>query len=318
MNSLLSLRVFAAVAETKSFAAVAERMGLSAAMTSKHVQHIEAAVGARLLNRTSRSVSLTEAGAIYLAAVRPLLEGLDDASARLAQSTLEPRGTLKISLPVWLAEPGFVRVLAAYRARHCEVMLDLDFSGRQVNLIEDGYDLALRVSPALDEGLIARRLAHVTFHMVAAPALLDRIGRPRAIADLNGAPFLAYSPISTGGRLRLGLGPGAPEIRMTPVLQSANETVLFQAALEGMGIAIMPHLIARAHLSDGRLEQVLPDLPGPTVSLSAVYPDRSYLPAKTRSFLDFLAGPQGFGGLQDSAAQVAASIAPDETVSFGP
>lgn len=296
MDSLLSLRVFAAVAEAKSFAAVADRMNLSAAMTSKHVQHVEAEVGARLLNRTSRSVSLTEAGAIYLAAVRPLLEGLDEAGAQLAQSTIEPRGTLKISLPVWLAEPGFVRVLAAYRARYQEVMFDLDLSGRQVNLVEDGYDLALRVSPALDEGLIARRLADVTFHILAAPALLDRIGRPKDVADLNGAPFLAYSPVSTGGRVRLGLGPNAPEVRMTPVLQSANETLLFEAALEGMGIAIMPHLPARAHLAAGRLERLLPDFPAPRVALSAIYPDRSYLPAKTRSFLDFLAGPEGFGG----------------------
>lgn len=296
MDSLLSLRVFAAVAEAKSFAAVANRMGLSTAMTSKHIQHIEADVGARLLNRTSRSVSLTEAGAIYLQAVRPLLEGLDEVGAQLAQSALNPRGTLKISLPVWLAEPDFVRLLADYRKRYPEVMLDLDLSGRQVSMVEDGYDLALRVSPMLDEGLIARRLANTTFRMVATPGLLDRIGRPKEIADLAGAPFLAYSAVSTGGRVRLGFGPNAPEVRMTPVLQSANETVLFQAALEGMGIAIMPHLAARTHLSEGRLEQLLPDLPMPTVNLSAIYPDRSYLPAKTRSFLDFLAGPEGFGG----------------------
>lgn len=296
MDSLLSLRVFAAVAEARSFAAVADRMNISPAMTSKHVQHIEAEVGARLLNRTSRSVSLTEAGAIYLAAVHPLLEGLDDASARLAQSTIDPRGRLKVSLPVWLAEPGFVRVLAAYRARYPEVAFDLDLSGRQVNLVEDGYDLALRVSPALDDGLIARRLIDITFQMVATPALLDRIGRPARIDDLTGAPFLAYSPVTTGGRVRLGLGPNAPEVRMTPVMQSANETVLFQAALESMGIAMMPHMVCRGHLAEGRLEKVLPDLPAPTVALSAIYPARSYLPAKTRSFLDFLAGPEGFGG----------------------
>jgi len=301
MDSLLSLRVFAAVAEAKSFAAVADRMDISAAMTSKHIQHLEAEVGARLLNRTSRSVSLTEAGAIYLAAVRPLLEGLDEAGARLAQSAIDPRGTLKVSLPVWLAEPGFVRVLAAYRARYPEVIFDLDFSGRQVNLVEDGYDLALRVSPALDEGLIARRLIDITFRMVATPALLDRIGRPARIEDLTGAPFLAYSPVTTGGRVRLGLGPNAPEVRMTPVMQSANETVLFQAALEGMGIAIMPHMVCRRHLAEARLERVLPDLPAPTVALSAIYPARSYLPAKTRSFLDFLTGPEGFGGLLGAA-----------------
>lgn len=296
MDSLLSLRVFAAVADARNFSVVAERLGLSAAMTSKHVQHIETQVGARLLNRTSRKVSLTEAGTIYLAAVRPLLEGLDEVGARLAQSTIDPRGTLKISLPVWLAEPGFVRMLAAFQARHPAVTFDLDLSGRQVNLVEDGYDLALRVSPALDEGLIARRLTEISFLLVASPHLLDRIGRPRQIGDLTGAPFLAYSPVSVGGRVRLGLGPNAPETRMHPVLQSANETVLFQAALEGMGVAIMPHLAARPYLAEGRLERLLPELSPPTVGLAAIYPERSYLPAKTRSLLDFLAGVEGFGG----------------------
>lgn len=297
MDSLLSLRVFAAVAEAKSFAAVADRMEISAAMTTKHVQHIEAEVGARLLNRTSRSVSLTEAGAHYLAVVRPLLDALDEAGAQLAQSTVEPRGMLKISMPVWLAEPGFIRLLAAYRMRHPEVTFDLDLSGAQVNLVDDGFDLALRVSPTLDEGLIARRLGEVSFFIVAAPDLIRQIGRPKSPADLIGAPFLAYSPVSVGGRVRLGLGPQAPEIRMTPILQSANETLLFQAALEGMGIAIMPHPVCRAHLTEGRLERLLPDIPAPKVALSAIYPDRSYLPAKTRSFLDFLAGPDGFSTL---------------------
>ena len=296
MDTLLSLRVLAAVAEARSFAAVAERMGLSAAMTSKHVQHIEAKLGARLLNRTSRNVSLTEAGEIYLQSVRPLIEGLDEAEAQISHATVTPRGHLKVSLPVWLAEPGFVKILTAYRSRFPDVTIDLDLSGRRVNMVEDGYDLALRVTPTLDDGLIARRIMDVAFLLVAAPALLDRIGRPQRLADLTGAPFLAYTPVSAQGRVCFGAGPDAPEIRMTPVMQSANETLLFLAALEGMGLAIMPHLVAHGHLADGRLERVLPDLPPPSIGLSAVYPDRSYLPAKTRSFLDFLIGPDGFGG----------------------
>lgn len=293
MDTLVSLRVFAAVAEAKSFVAAADRLGLSAAMTSKHVQHIEARVGARLLNRTSRSVSLTEAGAVYLDRVRTLIEGLEEAEARLAHSTLDPRGTLKMSLPVWLATSSFTRMLAAYRDRYPNVLFDIDLSGRPVNLVEDAYDLALRVSPSLGEGLIAKKLIDITFHLVAAPVLLDRLGRPGSVDDLNGLPFLAYTPVSTDGRVRLGLGPGAPEVRMTPVIQSTNETLLFQAALEGMGIAIMPHPVAQPHLQNGKLEHLLPDIPAPMVALSAIYPNRSYLAAKTRSFLDFLAGPDG-------------------------
>lgn len=309
MDTLVSLKVFAAVAEAKSFVAAADRLGLSAAMTSKHVQHIEARVGARLLNRTSRSVSLTEAGTVYLESVLTLMEGLDEAEARLAHSTLDPQGTLKISLPVWFAASSFTRMLALYRDRYPNVLFDIDLSGRQVNLVEDAFDLALRVSPSLDEGLIARRLVDIAFHLVAAPALLDRIGRPGTVDDLNGLAFLAYTPVSMDGRVRLGLGPKAPEVRMTPVIQSANETLLFQAALEGMGLAIMPHPVAQPHLQAGRLERLLPDLPVPTVTLSAIYPNRSYLAAKTRSFLDFLAGPDG---LSRDAAFVGALPAHDQ------
>ena len=166
-------------------------MGLFAAMSSKQVLHIKAEVGATFPNRTSRPVSLSGMGAICLAAVRPLLEGLDEADARPAQSTIDPCVTLRISLPVWLAEPGPVRVRAAFRARYPAVLLGLDLSRLEVNRIEDGCDRTLRVSPALDEGLIARRLAEATLHIVAAPALPDRIGRPKHLDDPNGAPLLA-------------------------------------------------------------------------------------------------------------------------------
>lgn len=296
MDTLLSLRVLHAVAEARSFAVAAERLGLSPAMTSKHVQHVEARVGARLLNRTSRSVSLTEAGELYLAQVRPLLDGLDDAEAQLSQTTVMPRGVLKASLPVWMANPIFARVIAAYRSRHPQVTLDLELSGRMVNLVEEGFDLALRATATTPgQGLIARKLAVIRFPLVGAPALLDRIGRPRALADLAAAPFLAYTPVAAGGRVRLGEGPEAAELRFTTVLQSGNETLLHLAAREGMGLTFMPEWLAAEDLAAGRLEQVLPEIMRPTGTLFAVYPERSRLPAKVRSFLDFLTGPAGLG-----------------------
>ncbi|MBT9373459.1 LysR family transcriptional regulator, partial [Rhizobium sp. CSW-27] len=224
MDSLVGLRVFATVAELRSFSAAAERLGLSPAMASKHVQQVEARVGARLLNRTSRSVSLTEAGTLYLASVRTLLEGLEQAEAQLSHTTVSPKGTLKVSLPVWMANPAFARLLAAFRAQYPAVTLDLDLSGRKVNLVEEGFDLALRVTAALDETLIARRLATIRFALVGTPDLLDRLGRPQQPAKLEGAPFLAYSAVAPDGRVRLGNGPQAPELHLAPVLLSGNET----------------------------------------------------------------------------------------------
>ena len=292
MDTLLSLRVLAAVAEHRSFSAVAERMGLSPAMTSKHVQHVEARVGARLLNRNSRNVSLTEAGARYLMTVRPLLESLDDAESQLSADTLSPRGTLKISMPVWMSNPAFAQILARYHRINPEVTLDLDLSGRMINIVEEGVDLALRVAFELDEGLIARKLAGVTFHMVAAPAFLDRAGRPTSPDDLSDAPVLAYSRVVPDGRIRFGGAEGF-DIRMRPVVRSANENLLHLAAVAGMGFAILPSFLVQDDLGSGRLEVVLPRIAWPSLHVHAIYADRSYLPAKVRSFVDFLAGPDG-------------------------
>jgi len=297
MDGLLGLRVFALVADLQSFSEAADRLGLSPAMTSKHVQAVERRVGARLLNRTSRSVSLTEAGTVYLASVRALLDGLDQAEAQLSQTTLSPKGILKVSLPVWMATPAFARLLAAFHARYGEVTLDLDLSGRKVNLVDEGFDLALRVTPTLDDSLIARRLATVRFALVGTPALLARLGRPTHLAALDGAPFLAYTPVSADGRVRLGKGADAPELHMRPVLLSANETLLHYATREGLGLSFMPDWLVAEDLAAGSLEAALPRHLWPAITLHAVYPNRSFLPAKVRALLDFMSGPDGIGQL---------------------
>lgn len=294
MDTLLSLKVLVTVADLRSFAAAAERLHLSPAMVSRHVQALEARVGSRLLQRTSRRVAVTEAGALYLDRIRPLLEGVEDAEAQLSQTTRRPSGVLRVSMPVWAASPGFARLFGAFRARHPEILLDLDLSGRVVNLVEDGFDLALRVTATPAEGLIGRRLTEVAFVFVATPALLDRLGRPGRLADLSDAPLLAYTPVAASGRLRLG---DDLELRMLPVVRSANETLLHLLALEGVGIGLLPDLLVAGDLAAGRLEMLLPDRPPPRLALQAFYPERSYLPAKVRCLLDFLTGPEGVSTL---------------------
>lgn len=293
MDTLLSLRVFAEVAEQKNFSAVAERLGLSPAMTSKHVKHVEARVGARLLNRNSRNVSLTEAGAQYLQTIRPLLDGLTEAEAQLTTDSLSPRGTLRMSMPVWMSNPAFAKILTAYHQQNPHVVFDIDLSGRKINIVEEGIDLALRVAFKLDEGLIARKLAEVTFQLVAAPAFLDSFGRPQTTDDLSNAPMLAYAQVAADGRLKFG-GKDGVDVKLRPILVSANESIIHQAAVAGMGFAMLPNWAAQNDLEEGRLETVLPLIAWPRLQIQAIYADRSYLPAKVRSFLDFLAGADGF------------------------
>lgn len=297
MDTLMSLRVLDAVADLKSFTAASERLGLSPAMATKHVQHLETRLGARLLNRTSRSVSLTEAGTVYLARMRPLLEGLDEAEAQISHTAIRPAGRLRVSMPVWMANSAFAKLVARFHAQQPEVVLELDLSPRKINLVEDGFDVAIRVTSNLESGLIARKLGEVQFRLVAAPSFLDRHGRPGSLDDLQGAPFLAYTQVAREGRVQVPTPQGIMEIAFRPVLLSGNEALLMHAATEGMGYSFMPHWLVDEALHKGQLEHLLPDLVKPSAPLSAIYPDRSFLPAKVRSFLDFLAD-SGFPKIQ--------------------
>ncbi len=289
MDTLESLRVFCAVAELKSFTGAAERLGLSPAMASKHVMHLEGRLATRLLNRTSRHVSLTESGTLYFEQARQMLDGLSEVEAALSNAAVVPRGTLKISAPVWMANPIFASVLADYRVHYPEVRFEIDLSNRLVNLVEEGFDLALRVTGAPDEGLIARVITEIPFSLVGAPSYLDQFGRPKSLAELNGRALMAFGHMTSDGSVTLAGPEGRQTIRFEPVVQSANETLLRLAALEGMGLAFMPKWLIMQDLAEGILETVLPDVATVRVRLLAVYASRKYLSAKVRTFVDFIA-----------------------------
>src|SRR3954453_3992624 len=285
MDSLVGIRVFCQVAELKSFAAAAARLGLSPAMASKHVMELERRLSSRALTPPSRRVGLTEAGHVYFDQVRPMLEQLDEVEAVVSKATVIPRGTLKVSAPVWFANSSFAGTLAAYRARYPEVVLDIDLSGRLVNLIDEGFDLALRVSATPGDGLIARPLAPVLMQLVAAPSYLAAAGRPKAVADLNGHAMLKYAlyPLRV---IVLPSPDGEVTVNFNEVLISGNETLLHHAAVAGMGMAVLPRWLMAEDLAAGRLEPVLPEVLTIKAPLMAVYPSRKYLSAKVRTFID--------------------------------
>jgi len=292
MDTLISIRVFCMVAELKSFVAAAHRLGISQAMASKHVMHLERRLGTRLLNRNSKHLSLTETGALYYEQSSPLLDGLADAEAAVTRATVVPSGTLKITAPVWFANPSFISVLADYQARYPDVRLDIDLSGRMVNMVEEGIDLALRVARVPDEALIARRISAVEFILVGAPAYLLARGRPVRIGDLGIHAMLMYSLMPSTTEWSF-VGPQGPEpVTLTPVLLSSNESLLHLAALQGMGLAFLPKWLIANDLQAGRLERLLPDCQLFDAQLLGMYPNRKYLPPKVRTFLDFIAADE--------------------------
>ncbi|AMA55381.1 LysR family transcriptional regulator [Bradyrhizobium sp. CCGE-LA001] len=288
MDTLVSMRVFCLVAELKSFAAAAQRLRMSPAMASKHVMQIEKRLGTRLLNRTSRRVSLSESGTLYFEQARQMLDSLDEVEAAVSNATVVPHGTLRLTAPVWMANSIFAGVLADYQARHRDVRLDVDLSGRLVNLVEEGFDLALRATGAPDEALIARPITNVPFYLVAAPAYLKRAGRPVSFADLSGRALLHYA-LYPGESFSFQGEHGLETVKLNPVLRSGNETLLHMAALEGMGLAFLPKWLVAEDIASGRLEHLMSEQVVFVGKLFAVYPSRKYLSAKVRTFIDFIA-----------------------------
>ena len=287
MDTLTSLRVFRLAVELKSFAGAARRLNMSPAMASKHLAHLEARLGTRLLNRSSRRLSLTEAGTAYLGQVSQLLDSLDTLEATVGGDTLTPRGLLRLSAPVWFANEHFVAVLADFRRQCPDVRLDIDLSGRMVNLVEEGFDLALRVAPSRQiTQANARRLSPVAFFPVGSPAYLARRGEPARPQDLAQHDVIYYALAPLGDRIEFGDG---EIVAMTPVLKSNNETLIRTAALNGLGLAFLPQWLIEEDLALGRLRCVLPEAPLPEIALHAVFSSRQYLPLKTRAFVDFLA-----------------------------
>lgn len=291
MDTLTSLRVFCAVAELKSFTMAAKRLDLSPAMASKHVVHLENRLGSRLLNRTSRRVSLTETGMLYFAQVRQMIDGLDEAEAAVSNVMVTPRGSLKLSLPVWAANAWIAGMIAEYHRRYPAVTFEMDISGRIVNLVDEGFDLALRATAPerLDPGLIARPLSRIEFLLVGSPEYLDRTGRPEKLADANGHALLLFSGVNANGSLAFDTPEGRQTVTFRVIMQSENETMLYRAALEGMGLVFLPTWMIQSDLGEGRLETVLPAALKFNITLHAVYPSRKYLTAKVRTFVDFLA-----------------------------
>lgn len=288
MDRLTSLRVFREVVESGSFVAAAERLGVSAPMASKHVAQLEKSLGARLLHRSSRHLSLTEAGQAWYEQSRRALDLLDAAEAAIGQKNEAPRGQLKVSAPVWCATPRIARVLADYRERYPEVLVDMHLENRKVDLAADGYDLALRATQEPSPALIARPLCRLQFHLVAAADYLARAGVPAVPADLAKLGAIVPSYVNIEGLALKGPGGRQVPLRLQPVMRSDDTTLTLHAVRAGMGMAFLPEWLIDDDLASGQLVRLVPEYTAPAVTLFAVYTSRQYMAPKMRSFIDFL------------------------------
>lgn len=303
MDTLVSLKVFAEIVTAGSFVAAAERLTLSPPMVSKHLAHLERELGVRLLNRTSRRISLTEAGTLYFEQSKQALDILQRAAVAIGRSVEIPRGVLKVTVPVWFANERIVGIMRAYRMRYPEVLLDMRFSNRKVDLAAEGYDLALRVTRDPSPHLIARPLCDIAFYLVATPGYFDARPVPQTIAELMSSEVIlpSYLEVDT---LPFEGPRGHSAVRLPAAMKSDDSTFTLLAVRAGMALASLPEWLVEDDLRAGRLIHVLPTQHRPQQRLYATYVSRKYLTPKVRTFIDFLVEALGGEGQRVSAYPV--------------
>lgn len=289
MDRLTSLKVFARVVDSGGFSAAARRLDMSTTMVSSHVQALEEHLGVRLLNRTTRRVSVTEVGQAYYDRCTQILLDLEEADGMAGALQSAPRGTLRLHTSanvVPLLEP----VVVEYLARYAEASVDVSIGEQTMNLVEEGIDLAVRTTEPPDSSLMIRRLAPWRHVLCAAPAYLERHGRPERLDELSGHNCLRYTYYPFGDEWRFTGPDGRPaSVHVTGNLRSSSGDMLRLAAVDGRGLFLAPTFIAADDLASGRLVRILPAYRPPEFAINAIYPHRRHLSAKTRAFIDLMA-----------------------------
>jgi DNA-binding transcriptional LysR family regulator len=290
MDILPGMAVFAEVVEAKSFTGAARRLGMSKAAVSKQISRLEERLGARLLNRTTRKLSLTEVGAAFYERCARIVAEAEEAELAVTRLHETPRGTLRVDVPVDFGIQYLTPLLPAFMLANPELKVDISFNDRFVDLVDEGFDLAVRIGQLPDSSLIARKLAESGAVICAAPEYWDRHGRPSHPSELARHNCFAYSYLATGNEWRLKGAEGEISVRVSGTLRANNGNALRQAAVAGLGVVATPVFMACDDLRAGRLEPVLRDYEAPRRGIYAVYPHNRHLSAKVRVFVDYLAG----------------------------
>lgn len=289
MDRLTALKVFRHAVELGSFAAAARHLELSAAAASKNIQELEAHLSARLLNRTTRRMSLTEAGELYYGRVARLLDELDESDGMIRAMHSEPRGRLRVSAPMSMTLVCLSSAIPRFLARHPQLSLELQLDDRRVDLVDEGFDLAIRGTADLeDSSLVARKLMTMTHVVCAAPSYLERRGAPSTPAELVDHDCVEFSLAKHANSWSFERGGRRVRQRVRARYQVGSSLAVRDALREGLGLGLIPRVYVREDLERGRLRTVLDDWQAKQATLYAIYPSRRYVVPKLRAFLDFL------------------------------
>ncbi len=290
MDQLRQMQAFVSVVDTGSFVRAADRMGCAKGVLSTLVMDLEKNLGARLLNRTTRRLSLTASGADYLIRCRQILDDVREANSMASATTQQVNGRLKINAPLTFGNLHLAPLWGEFLRLHPQVELDITLTDRVVDLVDEGYDLAVRITRLADSQLIARKLGSDRMRVCASPGYLKRSQPILEVQDLANHNVAAYSWWSGGDTWAFeSLDSGEPQsVSVHPRLRTNSGDTCRAAALAEQGVIFQPGFLVGADIRTGLLQEVLPGWAGPTVDIYAVYPSQRYLPSKVRAMVDFL------------------------------
>jgi len=290
MDKFEQMRVFIAVVDAGGFSAAAERLDMAKSAVSRRVSELEDRLGVRLLNRTTRRISLTEGGRVFHRRSKVLLADLEDNEAEITQAQGALKGALRIATPLSFGLRHLGPAIEQFMQLHPQVIPDLDLNDREVDLVHEGFDLAVRIGLLADSTLIARRLSPIHRVVCASPDYLRQYGEPRTPMDLERHPCLHYSNLSRRQGWQFPGPDGRPlQPNVHFALQANNGNVLADAAIAGLGVVLGPSFILSEHVQSGSLIPLLQDYPLPELGLYVLYPSSRHLSRRARAFVDFLA-----------------------------
>ena len=288
MDKFQEMRAFVAVVDAGSFVRAADTLALSKAAVSRFVNDLEARLGVRLMHRTTRKLSLTEEGEVFHARCQALLADIAEAEAEITSRSGQATGLVKVNAPVTFGILHLAALWGQYKARHPKVTLDVTLSDRVVDLVEEGYDLAVRIARLPSSTLISRKLSSTRMVLCASPQYLQRAGTPLQPSELAGHAVLAYSYWSGRDEWQFD-GPGGPvSVRTEPWIRTNSGDTCRAGALQHQGVVMQPSFLVGADLAAGTLVELMPQYRGIELGIYAVYPTRKHVAPKVRLLIDFL------------------------------
>lgn len=288
MDRFLEMQTFCAVADAGSFVRASEVLGVSKAAVSRYVADLEARVGVRLLHRTTRRLSLTEEGAVFNARCRELLSDVEAAEAEITSHSGTPRGLLRINVPVTFGVRHLAPLWAKFHDTYPEVRLDVTLADRIVDLVDEGYDLAIRIATLPSSSLISKRLAGTRMVLCATPQYLAIHGEPTHPSELVDHMIIAYRYWSSGDTWQFDGPDGPVNVTVKPWIRTNNGDTCLAVGLSHQGLMLQPSFLVGDDLHAGRLVQVLPEFRSIELGIYAVYPTRKHVALKVRALVEFL------------------------------